>query len=119
MKRRWPRECICTESPQLPEPNPMASRGPQFGAAHPARYPTVRRFILEDWAAPVTIGANFDFGKQIALFQTTPRQPVSFNDRVVYDVRPDGQRFLILTQMKQAESVPMSVVLNWPAKLNK
>jgi serine/threonine protein kinase/Tol biopolymer transport system component len=70
-------------------------------------------------AAPVTIGANFDVGRPVELFQTTPRQPVSFNDQVVYDVRPDGQRFLILTQMKQAESAPMSIVLNWAAKLKK
>ena len=70
-------------------------------------------------AAPVTIGANFDVGRPVELFQTSPRQAVSFNDQVVYDVRPDGQRFLILTRMKQAESTPMSVVLNWPAKLNK
>ena len=69
-------------------------------------------------AAPVRITANFDVGRPVELFQTSPRQPVSFNDQVAYDVRPDGQRFLILTQMKQAESVPMSVVLNWPAKLN-
>ncbi len=70
-------------------------------------------------AAPVTIGANFDVGRPVELFQTTPRQPVSFNDQVVYDVRPDGQRFLILTQMKQADSAPMSVVLNWPAKVTR
>jgi hypothetical protein len=70
-------------------------------------------------AAPVTIGANFDAGRPVELFQTTPRQPMSFNDQVVYDVRPDGQRFLILTQTKQAEGTPMSVVLNWTAKLNK
>ena len=70
-------------------------------------------------AASVAIGANFDVGRPVELFQTSPRQPVSFNDQVVYDVRPDGQRFLILTRMKQAESTPMSVVLNWPAKLNK
>jgi len=57
-------------------------------------------------AAPVTIGANFDVGRPVELFQTSPRQPVSFNDQVVYDVRPDGQRFLILTRMKQAESTP-------------
>jgi hypothetical protein len=44
---------------------------------------------------------------------------VSFNDQIAYDVRPDGQRFLILTQVEQAEATPMSVVLNWPAKLNK
>ena len=70
-------------------------------------------------AAPVTIGTNFDAGKPIELFQTSPRQPMSYNDQVIYDVGPDGQRFLILTQTKQAEGVPMSVVLNWAAKLNK
>jgi eukaryotic-like serine/threonine-protein kinase len=70
-------------------------------------------------AASVTIGTNFDVGRRVELFQTTPRQAVSFNDQVVYDVRPDGQRFLVLTQTKQAESAPLSVVLNWPAKLNK
>ena len=70
-------------------------------------------------AAPVTIGANFDAGTPVALFQTTPRQPVSGGDLFVYDVSRDGQRFLINTQVKQAESQPMSVILNWPTKLNK
>jgi len=70
-------------------------------------------------AAPVTTGAHFDAGTSVTLFQTTPRQPVLVYDLFVYDVSRDGQRFLINTQVKQAESVPMSVVLNWPAKLNK
>ena len=70
-------------------------------------------------AAPVTIGANFDAGTPVALFQTTPRQPVSSADLFVYDVSRDGQRFLINTQVKQAEPQPISIVLNWTAKLNK
>src|SRR5262249_38735703 len=70
-------------------------------------------------AATVTTGANFDVGTPVALFQTTPRQPVSLNDQFVYDVSRDGQRFLIITQVKHAETEPMSIVLNWPAKLNK
>jgi len=70
-------------------------------------------------AAPVTTGAHFDAGASVTLFQTTPRQPVLVYDLFVYDVSRDGQRFLINTQVKQAESVPISVVLNWPAKLNK
>jgi Tol biopolymer transport system component len=70
-------------------------------------------------AAPVVIGANFDAGAPVALFQTTPRLPVSTYDRFVYDVSKDGQRFLIITQVKQAETQPMSIVLDWPAKLNK
>jgi eukaryotic-like serine/threonine-protein kinase len=70
-------------------------------------------------AAPVTMGTNFDAGTPVALFQTTPRQPVLVYDLFVYDVSRDGQRFLINTEVKQAESTPMSVVLNWPAKLDK
>src|SRR5271169_3286023 len=70
-------------------------------------------------AAPVTTGAHFDAGTPVALFQSTPRQPVLVYDLFVYDVSRDGQRFLINTQVKQAESAPMSVILNWPATLNK
>ena len=70
-------------------------------------------------AVPVTTGAKFDPGTPIALFQATPRQPVTNADLFVYDVSRDGQRFLINTQVKQAESAPMSIILNWPAKLNK
>jgi eukaryotic-like serine/threonine-protein kinase len=70
-------------------------------------------------SAPVTTGAHFDAGAPVVLFQSTPRQPVLVHDLFVYDVSRDGQRFLINTQVKQAESAPMSVVLNWPAKLDK
>ena len=70
-------------------------------------------------AVPVSTGANFDAGTPVALFQATPRQAVPIYDLFVYDVRRDGQRFLINTQVSQAETTPMSVVLNWAAKLNK
>jgi eukaryotic-like serine/threonine-protein kinase len=70
-------------------------------------------------AVPVTAGANFDSGTPVALFQATAWQPVSSRDLFVYDVSRDGQRFLINTQVKQAETAPMSVVLNWTATLNK
>jgi serine/threonine protein kinase/Tol biopolymer transport system component len=70
-------------------------------------------------AVPVTTGVNFDAGPPVVLFQATPRLPVSTNDQFVFDVSRDGQRFLILTQLKQAESEPMSIILNWAARLNK
>jgi hypothetical protein len=37
----------------------------------------------------------------------------------VYDVRRDGKEFLINTKVRRAETAPMSVVLNWDAKVNK
>jgi hypothetical protein len=70
-------------------------------------------------AATVTTATNFDSGKPFALFQTAPRQSSSSRDQFVYDVSKDGQRFLILTQVKQAGTPPMTVVLNWTAKLNR
>ena len=70
-------------------------------------------------ATPVKAATNFDAGAPVSLFQATPRQPLSSRDQFAYDVSRDGQRFLILTQVRQAETVPMSVVLNWTAKLNK
>jgi len=69
-------------------------------------------------AVPATTGTTFDVGPPTELFQTSPRQPVLTNDHFVYDVSRDGQRFLIITQVKQAETTPMTIVLNWPAKLS-
>jgi len=57
-------------------------------------------------AVPVTTGAKFDAGTPVALFQTTPRQPVVSADVFVYDVSRDGQRFLINTPVKQGETQP-------------
>ena len=68
---------------------------------------------------PVTLGDKFDARMPVVLFQATPRQPVTSTDLFVYDVSRDGQRFLINTPVKQADNPPMSVVLNWTAKLNK
>jgi len=70
-------------------------------------------------AAPITTVPNFDAGSPVGLFQTTPRQLVSRNDQFVYDVSRDGQRFVVLTQVKRGETAPISVVLNWTAMLNK
>jgi Tol biopolymer transport system component len=70
-------------------------------------------------AAPVTIGSKFDSGPPIALFRATPRQANSLLDQFVYDVTRDGHRFLVNTQVKNAETEPMTVVLNWDAELKK
>jgi len=70
-------------------------------------------------AVSVTTEAHFSSGPPVALFQANIRQPVSYLDIFAYDVSRDGQRFLINTDVKGTETVPMSVVLNWPAKLTK
>ena len=69
-------------------------------------------------AVPVKTGANFDAGTPSALFQASPREMFATSEIFAYDVSKDGQRFLINTQLKTAMT-PLSVVLNWSAKLNK
>ena len=70
-------------------------------------------------AVPVTTGAKFDSGQPVSLFQASPRQEGSLLDQFFYDVSRDGQRFLINTLVKSAETQPMSVTLNWDAELKK
>ena len=69
-------------------------------------------------ATPVTIGASFDPGTPVALFQANPREMIATSEQFDYDVSKDGQRFLINTQLKAALT-PMSVVMSWTASLNK
>jgi|HubBroStandDraft_5_1064220.scaffolds.fasta_scaffold122330_1 serine/threonine protein kinase len=70
-------------------------------------------------AVPISGGANFDAGSPAALFQTIPRVLVATSELVNYDVAKDGQRFLINTQMKNAESQPMTIIQNWTTELKK
>lgn len=43
----------------------------------------------------------------------------SCSHAVVLRTTGDGQRFLVNTQAKEAENEPMTVILDWTAKLNK
>jgi hypothetical protein len=70
-------------------------------------------------AVPLGIGPNFDAGPPAALFQAHARELVATSEQVNYDVTKDGQRFLINTQVKNADTHPMSVILNWGADLKK
>ena len=73
----------------------------------------------QDNVCAVTTGANFDAGAPVALFQATPRQPVALFDLFIYDLSRNGQRFLINTQVKQPETAPLSVILNWASELER
>jgi Tol biopolymer transport system component len=70
-------------------------------------------------AGTVTEDANFDAGAPVALFQADAREAAATSEQFFYDVSGDGQRFLINTEPKQTEVEPMTVILNWTAKLNK
>jgi Tol biopolymer transport system component len=70
-------------------------------------------------AVQVTTGASFEASSPVALFQTHRRQPVSAQDVFSYDVSGDGQRFLILTKVDEANAAPLSVLLNWASEMEK
>jgi eukaryotic-like serine/threonine-protein kinase len=70
-------------------------------------------------AVPVSIGASFEAGTPVALFQTHRRQPMSSQDLFSYDVSSDGQRFLIATKLDEPNTAPLSVVLNWTSETEK
>jgi eukaryotic-like serine/threonine-protein kinase len=70
-------------------------------------------------AVPVTAGATFDVGRPTSLFQAHAREFFATSEQVGYDVTNDGQKFLINTQVKNTDTQPMSVILNWDAQLTK
>jgi len=58
--------------------------------------------------------SSFKIGAVQRLFQTR----TSGGPRSVYDVAPDGQRFLVETRGEETTTSPITVVVNWPASLN-
>ena len=70
-------------------------------------------------AVAVTAGPSFEAGPPVPLFQTHRRQPVSAQDFFSYDVSGDGQKFLIATRAGEANSAPLTVLLNWASDMEK
>jgi Tol biopolymer transport system component len=50
------------------------------------------------------------------LFQLKSADP---NDLAAYDIRPDGQQFLIFMRQQGTQDAPITVVLNWWAELQQ
>jgi eukaryotic-like serine/threonine-protein kinase len=70
-------------------------------------------------ALAVTAGAGFKADSPVALFQTHRRPPVSLPDAFSYDVSGDGQKFLILTKVDEANPAPLAITLNWASEMEK
>ena len=64
-------------------------------------------------SVPIIGTTSFEAGTPVPLFTTHRRQPVSSQDVFCYDVTPDGQKFLIVTNADQGPASPLSVTLNW------
>jgi Tol biopolymer transport system component len=63
-------------------------------------------------AAVSAQGDTFDVGRIEPLFEVRSQRPGN-----VFDVTPDGQRFLVNTASESQSSAPMTLVVNWPAAL--
>ena len=60
-------------------------------------------------------GGDFQFDPPHMLFQTRPI-PETWN---LYDVSPDGQRFLLNLPLEWSSAAPITVVTNWTEKLKE
>jgi Tol biopolymer transport system component len=65
-------------------------------------------------AVDVTLGKERQAAVPLALF---PTPLLKTSDRHTYAVTKDGQRFLVRVPDQRQASVPITVVLNWPALL--
>jgi eukaryotic-like serine/threonine-protein kinase len=70
-------------------------------------------------AVGVRTGANFEATSPLVLFQTRRRQSVSLPDVFSYDVSGDGQRFLILSKVEEANAAPLAITLNWASDMER
>ena len=71
-------------------------------------------------AVPIRASSTFEVGAPKALFDLrfNPRGSQNPYAYFQYDVSADEQRFLVNTPLQSA-TVPITVVLNWAAALNK
>ena len=68
-------------------------------------------------AVPIGAGAGLEVGVATPLFDASfsSNSPQSYE----YDVAPDGQRFIVSAPLTEARNTPLTVVVNWTARLNR
>jgi hypothetical protein len=68
-------------------------------------------------AAEVTMSAgNFRVGTVQTLFLLSGLKGVP---GYLYDMTADGQRFIAVQDLEHTSDIPLTVVVNWPAELNR
>jgi len=65
-------------------------------------------------SVPVKSGTTFEAGAPSVLFRIDPSGGGGF-----YDVAHDGKQFLVNTSVSRAETLPITVVVNWTASLKR
>jgi serine/threonine protein kinase/Tol biopolymer transport system component len=66
-----------------------------------------------------TVGGTFKSGTPQPLFDSQVFGGGNTAGAIRWDLTPDGKKFLIITQVTEATSSPMTVILNWPALLKR
>jgi Tol biopolymer transport system component len=66
-------------------------------------------------SVPVESGLSFKLGVPKPLFPTR----LEFYTQRQYDVSADGKRFLVAQPLEENTSIPITVIVNWPALLKK
>jgi Tol biopolymer transport system component len=67
-------------------------------------------------AAEISVhGSDISIGNAQSLFQTN----YSGGPGGVYDVDPDGKKFLLINQGSELAALPLTLVVNWPSLLKK
>ena len=63
-------------------------------------------------AVPITVEGSLSTGKPEPLFTINTRPLLSSTDLFMYDVSPDGERFLVNRYQKPAQIPPLNIILN-------
>ena len=69
-------------------------------------------------AVPVSLGPTFSYGSAAKLFDA-PMPSGYTNAGDLWQVAPDGKRFLFLPMAGSQQAPPLEVVVNWPALLRQ
>ena len=63
-------------------------------------------------AVPITVEGSLSTGKPELLYAIDTRPPLSSTDLFMYDVSPDGKRFLVNRYQNPAHVPPLNIILN-------
>jgi eukaryotic-like serine/threonine-protein kinase len=67
------------------------------------------------WSVPVSTQPSVRVGTRALLFSAKSLLPRPYETGAVFDVFPDGKRFVVAVPEVIANELPLQVVVNWPA----
>jgi Tol biopolymer transport system component len=70
-------------------------------------------------AVAVRLTPTFDADAPKSLFPIRRREAVATLDLFTYDVSPDGQRFLVNTDVGETTTQPLTIVLDWTSRFRR